>query len=110
MPCLGQRLRAVLRAVALLFALNTDGTSFTILHNFTALNYYTNSDGSVPLGVISSGKVLYGTTAGGGSSRNGTIFAVKTNGGDFTTIHNFTAVIPSYPGILYTNQDGAGPL
>ena len=88
------------------FAVNTDGTGFTNLHSFSALNYNTNSDGIAPqAGLILSGNTLYGTAAYGGSSGNGTVFAVNTNGTGFTNLHNFTARDQTYN----TNSDGAYP-
>jgi uncharacterized repeat protein (TIGR03803 family) len=39
-----------------MFAVNTDGTGFTILHTFTGV-----SDGARPAGLIQSGNTLYGT-------------------------------------------------
>jgi uncharacterized repeat protein (TIGR03803 family) len=67
------------------FAVNTNGTSFTNLHSF---NYV--SDGANPqAGLILLGGTLYGTAYGGGSSGNGTVFAVNTDGTDFTNLHNF---------------------
>jgi len=97
-----------------LFAVNTDGTGFTNLHNFTATSGPyppTNSDG-VPYpgaaGLIVSGNTLYGTTSSGGSSGRGTIFAVNTDGTGFTTVHSFTAASgPSF--FSPTNSEGAGP-
>ena len=85
--------------------------TFTTLHSFTAANYvpvnlYTNSDGSHPLaGLILSGKRLYGTANGGGSSGNGTVFGVDTDGTGFTNLHNFTDA----PSPLHINSDGASP-
>jgi uncharacterized repeat protein (TIGR03803 family) len=75
------------------FAVNTNGTGFTTLHNFTAFDpdTGTNSDGFWPLGgLVLSGNTLYGTTYGGGSSGSGTVFAINTNGTDFRIVHNFT--------------------
>src|SRR5665647_556844 len=44
------------------FAVHTDGTGFTTLHNFTG-----GSDGNLPVaGLILSGNTLYGTAANGG--------------------------------------------
>jgi uncharacterized repeat protein (TIGR03803 family) len=59
------------------FQINTDGTSFIVLHSFTALNEnFTNSDGAMPYaGLILSGGILYGTASAGGSSDDGTIFS-----------------------------------
>jgi uncharacterized repeat protein (TIGR03803 family) len=86
------------------FAINTDGTGFTNLHNFTALVNSTNSDGASPYaGLTLSGNILYGTTQYGGSSGNGTVFKINTDGMDFTNLHNFTALVNS------TNSDGINP-
>jgi uncharacterized repeat protein (TIGR03803 family) len=92
------------------FALNTDGSGFTTLHSFTALDAATgttNSDGAEPFaGLILSGNTLYGTTLNGGSSGNGTVFTLNTDGSGFTTLHNFTA-LDAATGT--TNSDGANP-
>ena len=88
------------------FAVNTDGTGFTNLHRFSAVNGSTNSDGASPeAGLILSGNILYGTAAYGGGSGRGTVFAVNTDGTGFTNLHSFTAT----SGPLLTNSDGAGP-
>ena len=88
------------------FAGNTDGTGFTNLHTFTALSNSTNGDGASPFGLILSGNTLYGMTGGGGSSGNGTVFKVNTDGTGFTNLYSFTALTGSYP---FTNSDGASP-
>ena len=92
------------------FAVNTDGTGFTVLHTFTALINSTNSDGANPeAGLILSGSILYGTAENGGTNGNGTVFALNTNGTGFTTLHSFTALSARY----YqggTNSDGAIPV
>jgi uncharacterized repeat protein (TIGR03803 family) len=88
------------------FALNTDGTSFTNLHSFSSLVRettspfaYTNSDGALPQsGLVLSGNVLYGTAKDGGSFGVGTVFAVTTDGTDFTNLHSFNG------------SDGVGPV
>src|SRR6266853_155005 len=60
------------------FAVNTDGSGFTILHSFTANPFGTNSDGAYPIpGLILSSNTLYGTARFGGSSGNGTVFSVQ---------------------------------
>jgi uncharacterized repeat protein (TIGR03803 family) len=77
------------------FALNTDGTSFTNLHSFSSLVHEppsanTNSDGTLPQsGLVLSGNVLYGTAKEGGSFGYGTVFAVHTDGTGFTNVHSF---------------------
>ena len=56
------------------------------------------SDGSYPYaGLILSGNTLYGTTIDGGSSGNGTVFAVNTDGTGFTNLHSFTALLHGLP-------------
>jgi uncharacterized repeat protein (TIGR03803 family) len=91
-----------------LFSLNTDGTDFKTLHNFTATAdaFNTNADGAAPAGrLIRSGNILYGTAAFGGTANNGTLFAVRTDGMGFTTLHSFTATTQ----ISGLNDEGARP-
>jgi uncharacterized repeat protein (TIGR03803 family) len=69
--------------------------TFTTLHSFTATNGVagTNSDGAYPYGGLitnASGNTLYGTASRGGSSGQGTVFAVNTDGAGFTNLHSFT--------------------
>ena len=98
------------------FALNTDGTGFTNLHNFTATSgsagggVGANSDGAYPLdGLLLSGNTLYGTAQCGGSTGWGTVFAVNTDGTGFTVLHTFTATTGSTGGDGI-NADGANPV
>jgi uncharacterized repeat protein (TIGR03803 family) len=98
-------------AAGTVFAVNTDGTSFTNFHSFSAINttYYTNRDGYYPAaGLILTNNILYGTAGDGGSSGNGTVFAVNTDGTGFTNLHGFVAGSGSYPHII--NSEGAYPL
>jgi uncharacterized repeat protein (TIGR03803 family) len=76
------------------FKVNTDGTGFMTLHNFSScpswVSSCTNDDGISPLaGLFLSGSTLYGTTSGGGRSSGGTVYKVNTDGTGFTTVHNF---------------------
>jgi uncharacterized repeat protein (TIGR03803 family) len=88
-----------------IFKINTDGTGFTNLYSFSARNNGTNSDGDSPAAnLILSGNTLYGTAMDGGTSRNGTVFAINTDGTDFTNLHSFSAT-----GESYNNSDGASP-
>ena len=88
------------------FAVNTDGTGFTNLHSFTTLSG-TNSDGSLPqAGLILSGNTLYGTARNGGTSDNGTVFAINTDGTGFTNLHSFSL---GSGGDEPVNSDGANP-
>jgi len=68
------------------FAVNTNGTSFDVLYDFT--NGLAGS--RVESGLILSGNTLYGTTSQGGASGHGTIFSVSTGGASFTTLYEFT--------------------
>jgi uncharacterized repeat protein (TIGR03803 family) len=88
------------------FAINTDGTGFTNLHNFTG-----GTEGARPLGgVCLSSNILYGTTGGGGTSGNGTVFALSTDGTSFTTLHSFDhLVFLLVPPYTAANNDGASP-
>jgi uncharacterized repeat protein (TIGR03803 family) len=110
------------------FAVNTDGTDFTVLHNFTPLSNSTNADGAGPIAIASAGgagggnprfsqrlvlsdNTLYGTAPYGGKWGNGTVFAVNTDGTGFQTLHSFTAV-SNYTYLNFvssTNIDGASP-
>lgn len=86
------------------FALNTNGLNFTVLHNFT------NSDGQSPQGaLLLSGNTLFGTTHFGGSSGNGTVFKVNTDGSGFTTLYNFSSTGYDPITLGLTNGDGAYP-
>jgi uncharacterized repeat protein (TIGR03803 family) len=81
------------------FAVNVDGTGFTTVYSFTD-----GSDGARPYGgVMMSSNRLYATAGNGGNPDAGTVFAVSTDGTDFTALYDFSA-----PNIT-TNTDGAGP-
>src|SRR5258708_5660860 len=90
--------------------------TFTVLHEFMAtstnsLGVYTNSDGVDPIaGLILSANsnTLYGATLYGGSSGNGTVFKVNTDGTGFSRLYSFTASSPNSSGVS-TNSDGASP-
>ncbi|MGC9942868.1 MAG: choice-of-anchor tandem repeat GloVer-containing protein [Verrucomicrobiota bacterium] len=75
-------------AFGTLFAINTNGTGFTNLYNFTG-----GSDGDGPFsGLVLSGANLYGTAEGGGESEGeggGTVFTINTNGTGFMPLHTF---------------------
>jgi uncharacterized repeat protein (TIGR03803 family) len=92
------------------FALNLANTNFAVLHSLAAIDYLalTNTDGATPYdGLILSGKTLYGTASRGGNLNLGTIFAVNTNGTDFTNLYSFTGgsdgAIPRGELLLYDN-------
>jgi uncharacterized repeat protein (TIGR03803 family) len=76
------------------FKINTDGTGFTVLKQFTG-----DSDGGRPFGApVLSGTTLFGTTYSGGNSNCGLVFKVNTDGTGFTVLKHFTG-----------GSDGGGP-
>jgi uncharacterized repeat protein (TIGR03803 family) len=83
------------------FKIGMDGGGFATLYHFTG-----GADGAGPLaGLMLANNTLYGTTSAGGSSGNGTVFCLNTDGSGFTILHSFTAT----SGVLFTNSDGASP-
>ena len=78
---------ALIAVLGLTLAGHTMAQGVTNLHSFSD-----GSDGINPYaGLILSGNTLYGMTYRGGSSDNGGVFAVKTNGTGFANLYNFTA-------------------
>src|SRR5258708_37906276 len=81
-------------ALGLILTSQVTAQTFTNLYGFTGGN-----DGGAPYaGLILSGNTLYGTTTAGGSSGNGTVVAVNTEGSGFCNLYGFTR-----------GQDGGGP-
>jgi uncharacterized repeat protein (TIGR03803 family) len=90
-----------------IFRINTDGSDFANIYNFTMTTNDGNNDGASPsAGLIVAGNTLYGTTTSGGTGRNGTVFAVDTSGMTFTTLYTFSAITNASS---ETNADGASP-
>jgi len=68
------------------FKMETDGSGFTLLHEFAG----GTADGASPRGsLILSGSALYGMTYYGGDSDYGTVFKIETDGTSFTLLHEF---------------------
>ena len=91
------------------FALSTNGSTFSVLHDFSVLdsNMGTNADGALPCGgLIVSGSALFGTAAAGGSGGSGVVFSINTSGGNFTVLHSFSPL----DSLAVTNADGAFPV
>jgi uncharacterized repeat protein (TIGR03803 family) len=88
------------------FAVNTNGNGFTNFFDFSATDTNGfNSDGANPEAeLILSGNTLYGTANTGGSSGNGTVFSINTNGSGFATLYSFSATDGNG-----NNSDGANP-
>src|SRR6266851_4913594 len=80
-------LPVLIAVLALMLTARMTAQTFTTLHSFTG------SDGAVPMaGLVLSSNTLYGTTVNGGTSDNGTVFAVNTDGTGFTNLYSFTAI------------------
>jgi uncharacterized repeat protein (TIGR03803 family) len=74
------------------FKLNTDGSGFAVLKNFTG------PDGANPrAGLVLSGTTLYGTTSSGGVSNLGTVFKLNTDGSGYAVLKDFTGPDGAYP-------------
>ncbi len=69
------------------FKINTDGSGFTLLHEFG----WEDGGGRLPEGsLVLSGSTLYGTTCfGPGSSGGGAIFKIGTDGSGYEALHVF---------------------
>jgi uncharacterized repeat protein (TIGR03803 family) len=77
------------------FKVSTNGSNFAALHAFSGA-----ADGATPYGALiqDGGGYLYGTTFGGGTNADGTVFKVDTNGIALVTLHAFDGSDGSYPG------------
>jgi uncharacterized repeat protein (TIGR03803 family) len=97
------------------FAINTNGAGFTVLHQFVngATNVYfnfTNNDGAYPQGGVTlAGNTLYGTAEYGGTLGLGTVFSLSTNGGSFAVVQAFPTENFDLVFFLETNSIGAYP-
>jgi uncharacterized repeat protein (TIGR03803 family) len=103
-------LSMVIAGLGLMLAGGLRAQTFTTLHSFTATSgspYYTNSDGANPrAALLLSGNTLYGTApggGGGGSLDGGTVFAVSTDGTDFTALYTFKGGGP-YAGLVLSGN------
>ncbi|MDP8236632.1 MAG: hypothetical protein P9M08_09625 [Candidatus Erginobacter occultus] len=80
-----------------LYSLQTDGSSYAILHTFGSQT----DDGDGPFGgLLSDGTRIYGTTGYGGAAGYGTVFSLNPDGSDYAVLHSFAlftgdGVIPS---------------
>ncbi len=101
----------------IVFAVNTDGSGYQILHSFAG----GSSDGAGPSAglILGSDGSLYGTTVYGGANSGGTVFVLSTDGTFFSLLHSFggsgdgrapqAALIQGSDGQLYgTTADGNG--
>jgi len=68
------------------FSIETNGANYTVQYNFTG----GGNGGDPEAGLLLIGNVLYGTTFIGGTSGEGSVFRVNTDGTQFTNLHSFT--------------------
>jgi uncharacterized repeat protein (TIGR03803 family) len=100
------------------FKLKTDGTSFSIIHDF----HDTSSEGLAPIaGLLLDGSgFLYGTATSGGSGQWGTVFKLKTDGSGYAVLHSFpsaksdgknpnSSLVEDSAGFLYGTTLHGGP-
>ena len=97
----------------ILYSMNTDGSSYTVLHEFGNA-----ADGDSPVGGLAlDGGTLYGVTRGGGAAGNGTVFSIKTNGTGYAVLYPFLGApdgsVPQGPpvvagGVIYGLTDEGG--
>ncbi len=74
-----------------IYKIKPDGTSFSIVHEFTGGGGTHSINGSQPQNdLLFDGTYLYGVTFNGGDGGNGTIYKIKTDGTDFVKLHDFT--------------------
>ena len=84
-----------------LFKLNPDGTDFTVIKNLD----YTTTGGYPYSATLMQGTdgALYGTTAEGGGTGNGTLFKLNPDGSGFAVLQNFaysTTGVKVYSGLM----------
>jgi uncharacterized repeat protein (TIGR03803 family) len=94
------------KGYGMLFRVNTDGSSFTNLHDFPTVNNQNfNSGGADPdHALLLYSNVLYGTAENGGNGQ-GCLFQIGPDSSSFKVIHYFTAP----PLNSDTNFDGGVP-
>jgi uncharacterized repeat protein (TIGR03803 family) len=89
------------------FKLNTNGSGFTVLHQFKK---GAGTDGANPNAhLVLSGNTLHGTTRNGGANNCGTVFKINTNGTGFSLIWTFSTAAYDSGRRINTNSDGAIP-
>jgi uncharacterized repeat protein (TIGR03803 family) len=80
----GSTLNGGVNDSGVLFKINTDGTGYGVLHEFT------DYDGTSPSTKLTiSGTKMFGTTLYGGSSGGGLVFSMDTDGSNFSILKEF---------------------
>ncbi|HWY98521.1 MAG TPA: choice-of-anchor tandem repeat GloVer-containing protein [Bacteroidia bacterium] len=73
-------------SMGILFKIKKDGSSYTKLLDFAGAANGANPSGDL----IYDGTYLYGMTANGGTSNEGVVFKIKTDGSSYTKLLDFT--------------------
>jgi len=88
------------------FKLNLDGTGYGIIWRF--LEAGGDGESAQETLLLGSDGALYGTTAGGGSGNEGTVFKLNSDGTGYTVLKSFFGSDGAYPaGELVEGSDGA---
>ena len=75
------------------FSINTNGTGYSNMYDFTG-----EPDGFEPTGSLTlSGSTLYGMTSSGGKYDDGCIFTINTGGGGYSLLHSFNDTLGGVP-------------
>ena len=93
-----------------IFSIGINGRGYTNLFYFQSVGgesqSSTNDTGGTPSDSLTLvGDTLFGVTPHGGTNGNGVIFAIKTNGMNFTNLHTFSQI----DNTTGTNVEGYGP-
>jgi uncharacterized repeat protein (TIGR03803 family) len=91
--------------VGTVFKMAPDGTGYTILHDFSVRW----PDGQSPGAALVQGAdgAFYGTTLGGGTNSQGTVFKIRGDGTGYRILYNFTGTgWALQPGTLLEASDG----
>jgi uncharacterized repeat protein (TIGR03803 family) len=71
--------------IGCIFKINTDGTNYSNVYNFSG-----TADGFFPMGgIILSGDTIFGMACYGGANGYGSVFRIKTNGTGYTQLLDF---------------------
>ncbi len=114
------------RGAGSVFAINTDGGGFTVLHGFPlgTASSVAPFDGAAPDSelIYATDGHLYGTTLGGGASGDGTIYRLRPDGSEFRVVHSFNrnfrirgnrprgAFFQGADGLLYGRTESGGTI
>jgi uncharacterized repeat protein (TIGR03803 family) len=73
-----------------IYAIDTDGTDFQVLHHFNQTDGITPSAGAIPYGgALPLANKLFGTTNNGGANGLGVLFSINQDGSDYRVLHEF---------------------